>query len=413
VTYLFDDATERFALEQRFNAMIGVQRETLDSLKEGVAVFGTDGRLKLFNKALVGIWKLTPPMLDDAPHIDQVITAARALHDDSRTWIRISRSVTALPEERDVLEGQMLRADSTVVDYTVTPLPDGATLVTFVDVTDAKRYERALVERNDALVASDRLKTQFISHVSYQLRTPLTNIMGFSEMLGSRITGPLNGKQTEYLGDINSSSHTLLLIIDDILDLASIDAGGLELKLVPTKAREVIDAAIIGIHERAGRARLTLDIAIADDVDDEHTFEADEDRVRQVLYHLLSNAVGFSKVGDTIKISSWRDAQAVMFSVEDQGAGIPVDQQTRIFERFESQARGSKHRGTGLGLSIVKSLVELHGGSIDLSSELGRGTTVTVAFPTGASSKASRQIGHISVSGPLDNSLSRRSSAAP
>ena len=394
VSYLFDDATERFALEQRFNAMIDVQRETLDSLKEGVAVFGTDGRLKLFNTALMGIWKLSRPMLEDAPHIDQIITAAKALHDESRTWIKISRSVTALADERDIIEGQMLRADQSVVDYTVTPLPDGATLVTFVDVTDAKRYERALVERNDALVASDRLKTQFISHVSYQLRTPLTNIMGFSEMLGSRQFGPLNKKQTEYLGDIDASSRTLLLIIDDILDLASIDAGGLELKLAPVKARDIIDAAIVGIHERAGRARLTLDIAIADNVDAEHTFEADEDRVRQVLYHLLSNAVGFSRLGDTIRISCWRDAAIVKFSVEDQGSGIPKDQQSLVFERFESQARGSKHRGTGLGLSIVKSLMELHGGSIDLTSEPGRGTTVTVAFPASGPLRANHVIGH-------------------
>jgi signal transduction histidine kinase len=381
VTYLFDDATERFALEQRFNAMIGVQRETLDSLKEGVAVFGTDGRLKLFNTALTGIWMLPKAMLVDAPHIDQIITLAKALHDDSRTWIRISRSVTALPEERDILEGQMVRADNSVVDYTVTPLPDGATLVTFVDVTDAKRYERALVERNDALVASDKLKTQFISHVSYELRTPLTNIIGFSELLGTRRIGTMNDKQREYLGDINASSRTLLSIIDDILDLASIDAGGLELKVAPVKVRNVIDAAILGVHERAGRARLTLDIAIAEDVDDDNTFDADEDRVRQVLYNLLSNAVGFSGTGDTIRISSWRDADRVLFSVEDQGAGIPKDQQGRIFERFESQARGSKHRGTGLGLSIVKSLVELHGGTIDLASEAGQGTKVTVAYP--------------------------------
>ena len=396
VTYLFDDATERFALEQRFNAMIGVQRETLDSLKEGVAVFGTDGRLKLFNTALVGIWKLTPSMLDDAPHIDQIITAAKGLHDDSRTWIRISRAVTALADERDIIDGQMLRADHSVIDYTVTPLPDGATLVTFVDVTDAKRYERALVERNEALVASDRLKTQFISHVSYQLRTPLTNIMGFSEMLGSTRFGPLNHKQREYIGDIDASSRTLLLFIDDLLDLAAIDAGGLELKLGPVKVRDIIDAAIVGIHERAGRARLTLDIAIADDVGGDHTFQADEDRVRQVLYHLLSNAVGFSKVGDTIHISSWRADGNVLFAVEDKGSGIPKDQQGRVFERFESQARGSQHRGTGLGLSIVRSLVELHGGSITLSSEPGQGTTVTVALPA----SGHRQIGRNSVAGP-------------
>jgi signal transduction histidine kinase len=416
VTYLFDDATERFALERKFNAMIGVQRETLDSLKEGVAVFGTDGRLKLFNKALVGIWNLSRPLLDDTPHIDQIIAAAKALHDDSRTWMRISRVVTALSDERDVIDGQMLRADNSVVDYTVTPLPDGATLLTFVDVTDAKRYERALVERNEALVASDRLKTQFISHVSYELRTPLTNIIGFSELLGTRRTGPLNVKQREYLGDIGASSRTLLSIIDDILDLASIDAGGLDLKLGQVKVRDVIDAAILGVHERAGRARLTLDIAISEEVDDANTFEADEDRVRQVLYNLLSNAVGFSSTGGTVRISSWAEHGRVVFTVEDEGTGIPKDEQDKIFERFESHARGSKHRGTGLGLSVVKSLVELHGGSVGLQSSPGEGTKVKVSFPTvhNPTSSGSRPVesdtpanGGTIVGGTIEGSLVR------
>jgi signal transduction histidine kinase len=378
LTYLYDDDTERFALESRYNALIDVQRETLDSLKEGVAVFATDGRLKLFNSAFLQIWRLSRSSLKEGPHIDRIIDQCSALYDDMVTWARISRAVTGISDRRQPVAGQMVRPDQSVIDFAVAPLPDGATLITFVDVTDSKRYEQTLIERNEALVAADRLKSQFISHVSYELRTPLTNIIGFSELLSNPRAGELNSKQREYLNDISASSRTLLAIINDILDLATIDAGGLELKLAPTKVAGVVDTAVLGVRDRANRARLNLDIGIAEDAVE---FIADEARVRQVLYNLLSNAIGFSKPGDTISVSVWREDGMVAFAVEDKGVGIPKDQQQRVLERFESRSQGSKHRGAGLGLSIVKSLVELHGGAMSLESEPGRGTRVTVRFP--------------------------------
>lgn len=378
VTYLFVDDTERIALESDFNALIDVQSETLDSLKEGVAVFATDGRLKLFNTAFASVWKLSQRALGEQPHVDEVIAQARKLYDDPPTWARVSRAVTSFSVEREAFEGQMTRPDNTVIDYAAMPLPDGAMLFTFADVTDAKRYERALEERNEALVAADRMKNHFIGHVSYELRTPLTNIIGFSELLASPQIGPLNVKQHEYLDDITSSSKTLLAIIDDILDLATIDAGSMELKLSPVDVRAVLEAAILGVREAALRSRLTLHIAVAEDA---KQFFADEARVRQVLYNLLSNAVGFSKPGGTVHVTCERSSGMMIFTVADQGVGIPKDQQWRMFERFESRSQGSGHRGAGLGLSIVKSLVELHGGTVSLESEPGRGTSVTVHLP--------------------------------
>lgn len=377
VTYLYKDETERLALESRYNALIGVQTETLNSLKEGVAVFGTDGRLQLHNSAFSSIWKLSRQQLAERPHIDEFVRVTQVLHGEMSTWREISRAVTSF-EEREPLEGQMIRPDSSVIDYAVTPLPDGGTLLTFVDVTDSKRYERALIERNEALVTADKLKNQFIGHISYELRTPLTNIIGFSELLANPIFGVLTPRQREYLDDIAFSSKTLLAIIDDILDLSVIDAGGLELKLATVDVAAVIDQAINGVRERAARARLTLDIAVADDA---VTFIADEQRVRQVLYNLLSNAVGFSKPEGVVHLSCWREGGTMVFSVEDEGVGIPKEQQARIFERFESRSQGGKHRGAGLGLSIVKSLVDLHGGDMTLDSEPGKGTKVTVRFP--------------------------------
>ena len=377
VTYLFSDQTETLSLESRYNALIDVQRETLDSLKEGVAVFGTDGRLKLHNPAFRSIWRIAAGKLTEMPHVDEFIRSAVSTSDDPEMWSRIRRAVTAF-DERAPLEGQMKRSDQSIIDYALLPLPDGATLLTFVDVTDRRRAERALLERNDALVAADRLKTQFIGHISYELRTPLTTIIGFSEMLATSFIGELNPKQREYVGDIMSSSKTLLAIIDDILDLATIDAGSVELKLQPVGVRGVIDAAILGIRERAVRAKLTIDIAVADDVTE---FMADEARMRQVLYNLLSNAVGFSKPESSVEITCWREQGSIVFTVEDHGLGIPREDIGRVFQRFVSRSQGGKHRGAGLGLSIVKSLVELHGGAVAIASEENRGTRVTVRIP--------------------------------
>ena len=198
----------------------------------------------------------------------------------------------------------------------------------------------------------------------------------------------LNEKQHEYLGDISASSKTLLAIIDDILTLATMDAGTMELKLGPVDVPAVIDAAILGIREAAQRARLSLHIAVADDATH---FIADEARVRQILFNLLSNAVGFSKPGDTIGITCRREGGMMVFAVEDQGVGIPKDEQWKVFDRFESRSHGSSHRGAGLGLSIVKSLVELHGGTFRWNPSPDRARASLCAFPSaGRPDKAPR-----------------------
>jgi signal transduction histidine kinase len=350
-----------------------------------VAVFATDGRLTIFNSAFAQIWRLSRNTLSEGPHIDEIIAQCSQLYDDKRTWARISRAVTGISDRRQAVDGQMMRPDDSFIDFAVSPLPDGATLMTFVDVSDTKRYEQTLLERNEALEAADRLKNQFISHVSYELRTPLTNIIGFSELLSSPRTGELNSKQREYLNDISASSRTLLAIINDILDLATIDAGALELKLATVTVAAVVDTAVLAVRDRANRARLNLDVRVDENAVE---FVADEARVRQVLYNLLSNAIGFSKPGDVITVRAWQEPGTMAFAVEDQGVGIPKEQQRRVFERFESRSQGSKHRGAGLGLSIVKSLVELHGGTMSLESEPGRGTRVTVRLPTHAQRSA-------------------------
>jgi signal transduction histidine kinase len=378
VTYLYENVTERLALESRHNALIQVQRETLDTLREGVAVFASNGRLRLYNRAFAAIWRLSPRQLDAEPHIEEVIEWCRALYDSPEDWERIRAAVTAIVSGRVAFESEFDRSDGSVLACAALPLPDGGTLLTYVDVSDAKHAERALIERTEALEAADRLKTAFISHVSYELRTPLTNIIGFSELLASPVAGTLTDKQRDYLNDIRQSGRTLLAIIDDILDLATIDAGTFELKLSPVKVRDIIDQAVHGVDERLKQNNVKLDFALAPGVE---TFVADGKRITQILYNLLSNAIGFSEPGGRIALSCGREGQMIAFTVEDEGAGIPADYQQAVFDRFESRSHGSRHRGAGLGLSIVKTLAELHGGTVALTSAPGRGTCVTVRLP--------------------------------
>ena len=377
VTYVFEDVTERLDLARRYDALIKVQSETLDHFAEAVAVFGSDGRIRLHNPAFATMWRLQPAALEEHPHVEAVIAWCQAQHDDTTLWRAIRTAVTSI-DQREPMSGTLERRDGSVLVCASLPLPDGATMVTFRDVTDTVNIERALRERNDALEAADRIKVNFVQHVSYELRSPLTNIIGFAHFLGDPAFGPLSDKQREYLGYMTASTNALLALINNILDLASIDAGAMTLDLGPVDVRATMEAAAEGIQDRLVGRNLKLDIRAAADIG---SFEADGRRVRQVLFNLLSNAAGFSPPGDTITLTAERKAGAVVFSVSDHGAGIPPEVQDKVFEWFESHSNGSDHRGSGLGLSLVRSFVALHGGSVTLKSAPGHGTVVTCTFP--------------------------------
>jgi signal transduction histidine kinase len=377
VTYLYDDVTERLALHRRYDALIKVQSETLDHLAEAVAVFGSDGRVRLHNPAFQRMWKLTPEALDAHPHIEAVTAWSQSMHDDNTVWRNLRGAVTAI-DGREPLTARIERRDGMTIDLATMPLPDGATLVTFQDVSDTVNVERALTERNEALVAADGIKIEFVHHVSYELRSPLTNIIGFANLLGDPTFGPLTDKQHEYLGYITTSTNALLAIINNILDLASIDAGAMTLSLSDVDIRACMNEAAEGVQDRLIKNHIGLDIATTPGIG---SFPADAKRIKQILFNLLSNAIGFSPPNETVTLKAERKTNRVVFNVTDRGPGIEPDRQNKVFEMFETDSQGSQHRGTGLGLSLVRSFVELHGGSVTIESTVGHGTTVTCEFP--------------------------------
>ncbi|VAW11659.1 FIG056333: sensor [hydrothermal vent metagenome] len=387
LTYLFEDVTERLALEARYNGLLSVQKETLDNLHEGVALFGSDGRLKLFNPAFATIWKLDSEALGKEPHMDALIAACTPLTGPTEHWDELRRSITAEGEGRRPVAGRMHRADGVVVDYASVPLPDGATLFTYVDMTDGWRIEQALRERTEALLAADQLKTAFLSHVSYELRAPLTPIMGYAEFLAMGTVGPLNDKQGEYVGVIQEASADLRDLIDNIIDLTTIDAGAMALDMRPVDIEALAHDAVAGAIESQGKA---AGLAIVFDIEpDIKGFIGDADRLKQVLRHLLSNAVGFSSDGGKVTIGARASDTEVALYVADEGRGIDPAVLSRIFDRFETHTEDTRHRGPGLGLTIVKGLVELHQGRVEIDTEPGKGTTVTCRFPLAPANRPS------------------------
>ena len=377
VTYLFDDVTASFDLERRFDRANRMQRETLDSLAEAVAVFGSNGRAQLFNPAFAAMWDLSAEALLEHPHITAVEQWCRPLYDDAANWQVLREAITGI-ENRKPVRLKLERKDGSVLDCTTMPLPDGATMLTFQDITDTENVERALRERNEALEAADQMKVDFVHHVSYELRSPLTNIIGFADLLTDASTGPLVPKQAEYLGYITTSTKALFALINNILDLATIDAGAMTLELGPVDIRDTIEAAAEGIQDRLKTDRITLKVDAPADIGG---FIGDENRVRQVLYNLLANAIGFSPHDAVVTVTARRTDRSVVIAVSDCGPGIPPQVKDKVFDWFESHSNGSRHRGAGLGLSLVRSFVELHGGKVRVDSIPGQGTTVTCEFP--------------------------------
>ncbi|MEX1179877.1 MAG: ATP-binding protein [Cucumibacter sp.] len=383
VIYVYENRTERLALETKYNSLIVVQRETLNALSEAVAVFGTDGRLKLHNPQLSSLWKLPMNELGRNPHIDAIAEACgRALPGDgARIWEGLKRAIIDLGPDRRDESGRLQRTDGKLVDFAIVRLPDGQSMMTFVDVTQAAQYEMLLKERNEALETADKLKDAFVQNVSYELRSPLTNIIGFSELLAQQEIGTLNDKQREYTRYIRSSSETLGLLIDNILDLANVDAGIATLNVEELDVATLVDKARAGLAatlENTGGAPVNFIVEIEPGLP---RFVADGSRMVQVLYNLLANSIRYSDAGTEVRLKVEGRGDRLLFVVEDEGVGIPEDLVASIFDRFEGISVEGRQRGAGLGLAIVKTFVHLHGGTISVERRAPRGTRVIVNLP--------------------------------
>jgi signal transduction histidine kinase len=380
---VFSDVTPELRLRAQFNHLLQVQQATLDKLSDAVAVFGADARLRLFNEAFEAFWPAKPGELAPGLSFDAMVEIARPRLHDLQFWQDLKARITDPdPAARAPTQSELVTADRRIVAYQSRPLPDGAMLISFADVSDTRALERALADREAALSDAERLKGEFVNSVSHELRTPLTTILGYAELL-EREEGSLDPRARGFLTSVRAAAAQLARSINNVLDIAQFDAGEVAAEMADVDVDELMAQAVGRWSETAGVQGVTLAAPTGDAVG---LMRGDGGRLAEVLDHLTENALRHTPRGGTVTLSAERALGEVRLQVADTGRGIPFHVQAHIFDRFSGQDQSA----SGLGLALVKALVELHGGWVALESEPGHGATFTCHLPEAAEGSEAR-----------------------
>ncbi|QJU59781.1 PAS domain-containing protein [Sphingomonas sp. AP4-R1] len=386
---IFEDRTEHLQLASARDTLLRVRAATFENLFEAIGVFAADGRLHLWNNRFRDIWGMEEGALVQHPRVDMLVQAlAPRLQDPSRAGM-VRELVRTATIDRQQRSGRIALNDGRHFEFAAVPLPDGNALFTLLDITASRGIEEALRERNDALEQANSLKNAFVSSMSYELRVPLTSIAGFAEMLAAGYAGELPPSAREYVDAILSAVTRLSTLMGDALDLSQSEAGSLPLEAEAVNVGELVREAARFIAEPANAAGLTVAIDVTSG---DQTVQGDRRRLRQVMDHLLRNAVAYTSAGGRILVRSRIVGRSAEIVVSDNGRGIPDHKVERIFDRLSRESTGdgdtAGRRGGGVGLPLSRQLVEAHGGTIRIESEIGRGTSVYVLLPLGVQAVA-------------------------
>jgi signal transduction histidine kinase len=375
-----EDRTEQARLASARDTLLRVRSATLDNLFEAIGVFASDGRLYLWNRRFSQVWGLDEEWLAEHPRIDEMVPALARKLVNPTAAAQIREMVRKTMSDREPANGRLTLTDGRHFEFAAVPLPDGNALFTLVDVTDSTRIEAALRERATALEQADRVKTDFVANMSYELRTPLTSIGGFAEMLAQGYAGKLTPAAADYVHAILESVERLSKLINDVLDLTQSDSVGIVLE------RERVDIAGLcrmAVEKFEARTKEKGQKLLSDIADTSGTVVGDARRIRESIEHLLANATAYTERAGKVSVKAWGDQEAAFVQVSDNGPGIAKKDLPRVFNRFDrvSHDPSRGEAALGLGLPLARQFVEAHGGKIDLVSTRGKGTTVTLTIP--------------------------------
>jgi signal transduction histidine kinase len=372
---IFEDRTEQLRLASARDTLLRVRTATFDNLFEAIGVFASDGRIQLWNNRFRELWEFDEGHLADHPRIDVLtpVIAKKLKTPQHASLVReLVRSATV---ERKQRNGRVSFIDGREFEFAAVPLPDGNALFIMLDVTASRTVEAALRERAEALEEADRTKTAFVSNMSYELRTPLTSIAGFAEMLEGGYGGELPGPALDYVTAILQSVARLGTLIDNVLDLTQSDSGTLLLADEKVELKGFCSEAVEAFRAEAEGKGIELALETQAGLG---SIVGDRKRLRQAFDNVLRNAVAYTQAGGRILVHGAGNRKEAEITVSDNGAGIAQADQARVFDRFHRTAEGGE---LGLGLPLARQFVEAHGGRVELVSEPGQGTTVTFRLP--------------------------------
>ena len=389
-----DGRTVRFEMAIDVHESKMAEQAVIENNKklEMISTFARDAIISIDNKGDVTFWNAAATKLFGYSY-EEVI--GQKLHDFIMPEKYRASHENAFSRFKDTGEGSVInntiellarRKDETefMVELSIssTKLNGEWNAVSIMrDITERKKIEERILQAKIDAENANRTKSEFLANMSHELRTPLNSVIGFSDILLEGYFGELNDKQTNYLDNISNSGKHLLKIINTILDISKIESGNMKLYREELNVKDIVNEMISLLQPLALKKSIELSVSFEHE---QNLLEADEARVKQILYNLLGNAIKFTENDGYISIKTRNENDDILFSVMDTGIGISPANQNKLFEPFIQADSDSsrKYEGTGLGLTLVKELVELHGGNISLKSELGKGSEFTFKIPT-------------------------------
>ena len=365
--YTLEDVTDTFAMERNYNTLIAVQRSTLDSLHEAVAVLGADGRLQLCNTAFADMWDIPPPLPEESAHIAELIEAGRRFWGRGDDWPDFKARMVGRITNHTGMNGKLARSDGSILEYAVTPLPDGGVMLTYMDVTDSARVEQALRDRYEALRTADQMKSDFIATVSGELVRPLDSILNEADTLIERRGGFTNRP----LENIRSETRSLLALVDDMRDLATLGSGQVALELDAVDPRKLLKSLEALTRARLLERNVSLRLYCAKGIG---WMVVDERRLKQALFILVNNTLRTAPSGSEVSITARRTKDIVSITL----AAGKESPQLRLFDDIDPTEPGSAK--AALGMSMVRTVMEVHGGELRMG---GDGREITCILPAG------------------------------
>ena len=351
---VFEDRTEQVQLASARDTLLRVREATFDNLFEAVGVFASDGRLHLWNNKFRDLWGFDDALLTKHPRVDALAEAASSRLTNPTRAALIRELVRAATTERKSRGGRVAFKDGRHFEFAAVPLPDGNALFTMLDITDSRRVERVLRERADALVEADKVKTAFVSNMSYELRTPLTSIGGFAEMLDKGYAGDLGTSARDYVKAILEAVGRLSVQIDDVLQMTQSDAGLLAVDRETVDILQIVDS-VAADHDAAAKAKhhdFVTDLEAS-----AGRVEGDAKRLREAVGAMLANAIATTPDGGRILLHASGTPGGAMIVVSDNGPGNAIE------------------------LADVRQTVEAHGGSYTHLAEPGQGSAIKIELP--------------------------------
>jgi signal transduction histidine kinase len=373
---LFEDISDKTSLKAQYQTQMAVQAATLNKLVEAVGVFAGDGTLKLANSAFSSLWRIDPALLETKPEFSVVSDHGVRLCEGSDHWDELrARVCDPSPQSRRDTEGRLVLFDERILSWRTRPLPDGATLVAWDDITAAERYAVQLQLAAETAQEADALKTDFVRNIAYQLKNPLNPIKAYTEFLLMGVAGQLTDGQTSYIQAMAASANELEETINRLMQLALIEAGKMELDIGDVNIPKALASVASMVQSQLSDAPVKIEVSCAPEV---RLIRGDSARVHQMLYTIarqsLEAASGHPDA--VLRLGAEPRLGGVLLTVWDNGPVMPLDLQHAAFSQIDSNERRS-----GVGSVLVQRFADMLGGWVAIRSEEGEGTTVSIHLP--------------------------------